>query len=397
MITRKNLLQLTWDRFEPDERTRHVISRIHAVGRLFKTKHYADPDELFFTFEDLPMMGKEYWFLYFLVPGGKQQTVLTFGRADDPVRVNRTSVDKASESGPDSNRFTNDGGRPAEAGGFPQSLPCAAVCWMHDKRKKVLIDSYAQVTLERARGKKAGAGEGNARAEGPEINRLVASSGPKHRVVVEGKYPYYDVRLVDDGKTIFSARAHPPKKGMPYEIVNLLRTPLVTRFGAVMVNYYFEFEGRMNGKPLAGKAYLQKVVAVMPLAPWNWVRLEFAGGATFDFFTAKPLGNGKQEIHFACNDFLEINGRKIKTGKLTLSSWMAGEKRRWLLTGKDFYLSMESFALQPFVMKQKMTFRYDEYLVVARDFVMKAEGKTYYLQDLGAASGIVEEASGYLI
>lgn len=370
MKTRKNMFRRAWDRFEPSDKARQVISRIRAIGRLFKTRHYADPDKLFFTFEDLPMMGKEYWFLYFLVPGGKKQTVLTFGRAEDPVMVNQTSVDKAMERG----------GWNAQ----PDSLHCAAVCWMHDEKKKVLIDSHAQVRLER---------EG----EGRKVNRLTASSGPQHRVIVEGKYPEYEIRLVDDGKTIFSAHAHPPKKGMPYEIVNLLRTPLVSQFGAVMANYYFEFEGKMNGRALAGKAYLQKVVAVMPLAPWNWVRLEFAGGAAFDFFAAKPLGNGKRELHFACNDFLEIRGRKIKTGKLTLSSWLTGGKRRWLLTGKDFFLSMESFAMQPFVMKQKMTFRYDEYLVVVRDFAMKAEGKTYTLDKLGAGSGIVEEASGYLM
>lgn len=380
MKARKNLFRRAWDQFEPSDKARRIISRIRAIGRLFKTRHYADPDKLFFTFEDLPVMGKEYWFLYFMVPGGKKQAVLTFGRAEDGVRVNRTALSKAQEGGGRS----REGGQPAETGGHTYSLPCAAVCWMHDKEKKVLIDSHAQVRLER---------EG----EGHKVNRLTASSGPKHQVVVEGRYPHYDVRLVDGGKTIFSARAHPPKKGMPYEIVNLLRTPLVSQFGAVMVNYYFEFEGRMNSKPLAGKAYLQKVVAVMPLAPWNWVRLEFAGGATFDFFTAKPLGDGRREIHFACNDFLEINGRKIKTGQLTLSSWLTGGKRRWLLTGHDFYLSMESFAMQPFVLRQKMTFRYDEYLVVVRDFAMKAEGKTYTLQSLGAASGIVEEASGYLV
>lgn len=395
MITRKNLLQLAWDRFEPTDKTRQVISRIRAVGRLFKTKHYADPDELFFTFEDLPMMGKEYWFLYFLVPGTKQQTVLTFGRAEEPVKVNKTDVANAAGCAAGS-MGAKAAGRFGKGGSPSVSLPCAAVCWMHDKKKKVLIDSHAQVTLERAGGEGASRG-GNARAKGSGINRLTASSGPEHMVSVEGKYPNYHVSLVDDGKTIFTARAHPPKKGMPYEIVNLLRTPLVSRFGAVMVNYYFEFEGKMNGKPLAGKAYLQKVVAVMPLAPWNWVRLEFAGGATFDFFAAKPLGSGRKEIHFASNDYLEIRGRKYKTGKLSLSSWLSGDKRRWLLSGKDFYLSMESFALQPFVMKQKMTFRYDEYLVLVRDFAMKAEGRTYTLADLGAASGIVEEASGYLI
>ena len=367
------MLTRAWDRLGYDDKTRQTVSRIRSVLRLFKAKKYAAPDDLFFTFEDLPVMGKEYWFLYFLVPGKKRQTILTFGRAESGVRVNKTAVNQAAEN--------------KSGGTHHDSLPCAAVCWLYDKKKKVLIDSQAVVSLRRA-----GAGK-----TGKAGNRLEATSGPDHRVIVEGKYPDYDVRLIDDGKTIFSAHAHPPKKGLPFEIVNLLQTPLMSRFGAVMANYYFEFDGTMNGKALAGKAYLQKVVAVMPLAPWNWVRLEFAKGATFDFFTAKPLGNGKNEIHFACNDFLEIEGKKIKVGNLKLTSWMTGEKRRWLLTGKDFYLSMESFSMQPFVMKQKMTFRYDEYLVVARDFAMKSGGKTYCLDDLGAASGIVEEASGYLL
>ncbi len=341
-------------------------ARFDSVHRLFHTKKYSHPDDLFFSYENLPIMGKEYWFLHFSVPGTKMQSVLTFGRAEGDVTVNRTPVKKHAGS------YSLPG----------NAIKCAAVCWQYGRKKQVVIDSHANVVLDCS----------------DEKSRLCAASGPKNKVCVEGKYPNYRVLLRKAGKAIFTAKVFSPKKGKPFEIINILRSPIARGFGAVMVNYYFEFDGVMEGKRVNGKAYLQKVVAVLPLAPWNWVRVQFANGAAGDFFMGKPLGNSGSEIHFACNDYLELNGERIRPeGHLSLESWFDGENRKWLLSGKNFYLAMETYALQPFVMRQKTVFRYDEYLVCVTDFRMKAGGKTYSLSDLGAASGIVEDASGYLI
>lgn len=345
-----------------------IRSRAESVAKLFQQRNYPDADELFFSFEDLPMMGKEYWFLHFCVPGSKQQAVLTFGRAEGDVQVNRKAVKANGQK-----RIVP---LPGDA------IKCAAVCWMYSDRKKVVLDSHADVKIGGTGGNK----------------RLCATSGKSNEVCIEGDYPHYRVQLVKGGKKIFSAKVCQPKKGIPFEIVQMLRSPFAKGFGAVMVNYYFDFSGTMDGRKVCGKAYLQKVVAAMPLAPWNWVRISFSGGAGFDFFAAKPFGNTPAEIHFACNDYLEINGKRIRPpSELKLESWFDGEGRKWLLSGKDFYLAMESYSVQPFVMRQKTVFRYDEYLVKVTDFAMKAGGRTYRLSGLGEGSGMVEDASGYLI
>lgn len=341
------------------EKSVQISKRAAQLRRLFQRKKYSHPDDFFFSFEDLPMFGKEYWFLYFCVPGSKRQTIFTFGRADVAVKVNKTSV---------------------AVGGGEDQKTCASVCWQFDDKKTVAIDSLSSVGISRMR----------------SGNCLTAKSkGGVAKIC--GKYPNFTASLSKVGKEIFSAKVRAPKKGTPYELIELFRSPVTGDLGAVMVNYYFKFDGKIGSERVSGDAYLQKVVAVIPLTPWNWVRVLFKGGAAMDFFAAKPLGEQPAEIHFACNDYLEIGGKRLRPKGLRLQSWLSGEKRKWLLTGKKFFMSMETYAIQPFRMKQKTTFSYDEFFVRVTDFAYTENGKTYTLSDLGEGSGIVEDAYGYLI
>ena len=340
------------------KKTGEINNKLTEFYRLFKSRNYPTPDELFFEIEDLPSFGKEYWFLHFCAPPFQEQVILTLGRSVDPVRVNETAVPEGAEQ---------------------EGVVCAAVCWLYSsKKKQVLFDSTARVRLEK----------------GSKANLLEAEKGDS-RIAISGKYPKFSVELVRGGKKVFSAKAFPPKHGLPFELVHLMKTPLAPRFGAAMINYYFDFEGVLEGKKLSGKAYLQKVVAVLPLAPWNWVRLHFAKGVALDFFAGKPLGE-KSKLHFACNDYVEIGGKRVKLRDLKLSSYLSGEKRIWILSGKNLFAVMESYSLQPFIMKQKTTFRYDEYLVKVTSFALREGGREYTLADLGEGVGLVEDASGYL-
>jgi len=339
-----------------------LCKKLTEFSRLFKTKSYHSPDELFFAIEDLPAMGKEYWFLYFCTPTHDSQVVLTLGRSTGPVRVNDTSLEVQAA------------GRECK-----HRVPCAAVCWMYNGEKKVLFDSFAEVELSAS---KTG-------------NMLLAQNG-ENKMIVSGKYPHFNVELLSGEKELFRAKIFPPKTGLPYEMIHLLETKLVPRFGATMINYYFEFEGKVSGRPLSGKAYLQKVVAVLPLAPWNWVRVHFASGAAIDFFTGKPLGN-QSDMRVASKAYFEVEGRQIPLNGIKLQTFMEGDCRRWVMTGEGLYLSLQTYSMQPFVMKNKMEFRYDEFLVRATDLCLVADGKTYTLKEVGEGRGIAEDASGYLI
>ena len=340
------------------EKSGRMSSKYAEFSRLFKSRKYATPDELFFEIEDLPSMGKEYWFLHFCSPPHDEQVIFTFGRSVDPVRVNATSVPEADAQ---------------------KGVECAAVCWLYSRGKKeIIFDTTASVSLEKG-----------------ARNSIIAEKG-ESKISITGKYPHFDISLSKGGKRIFYAHASHPHKGHPYEMVNILSTPLAPRFGTVMINYYFDFEGELEGRRMAGSAYLQKVVAAMPLAPWNWVRLEFKNGDEFDFFTGKPLGD-KADFHVASNAYVEMDGVRTKLRGLKLESWLEGEKRVWSLTGKNFFCALESYSMQPFVMRQKTVFQYDEFLVRVKAFALKLGGKEYTLSDFGGGVGIAEDARGYLI
>jgi len=355
----RNLPKLRYLRLAPGMKKKagELSNKLSEFYRLFKSRKYPTPDDLFFEIEDLPTMGKEYWFLHFCSPPKDEQVIFTFGRSVDPVRVNEASVPESDER---------------------QGVVCAAVCWLHScGKKEVIFDTTTNVRLKKG-----------------ERNSIIAEKGGS-KISITGKYPHFDISLVKGGRRIFYAHASHPCKGHPYEMVNILSNPLAPRLGTVMINYYFEFEGVLHGKPMKGKAYLQKVVAAMPLAPWNWVRLEFGNGDSLDFFTGKPLGD-KAGWHFASNAYIEIDGRRTKLRGLKLNTWLDGEKRVWSLSSKSLVAVLESYSVQPFIMRQKTVFQYDEYLVRAKAFALRLAGKEYTLSDMGGGVGIAEDASGYL-
>lgn len=345
-----------------------LTERMRSMKRLLEGKEYPHPDSFFFAIEDLPYMGKEYWFLHFVVPGSDGQVIITAGRSQEPVKVNKTSVKDIAP------KMAKDAGA--------KIVDCAAVCWMHSDKKEVFIDSGGQVGL---------VNDG--------FTRRIFFRKAGNEMSMSGSYPVFDIVLKKRGKEVFYAKAMPKRQGLPWEMPpRLISNPILKGYDALLVNYYFDFTGRMKGKPVKGRAYLQKVVAAIPLAPWNWVRLEFAKGATLDYFAGKPLGEKVgPKVRFPCNDFVEIDGRRIKMSDLALQSFLEGETRRWVLSGKNLFVSMESYSLQPFSMKQNTVFQYDEYLVRVKDFVLRDGKKTYTLKDLGPASGIIEDAYGYLL
>lgn len=344
-----------------------LVSRMKFVQNLFKRKDYANQDDFFFTIEDLPYLGKEYWFMHFVVPGSDEQVVITAGRSQEAVQVNRSKVreNAGSISGAES----------------PGIADCAAVCWMYSGKKEVFIDSSGVVGL-----KKTNTG-----------HRLFFRKG-RNEMSIKGAYPDFDIELRSGNKPVFSVKASAKKVGDAWEMHRLLENPVVKGVGAVIVNYFFDFDGEIRGKRVRGKAYLQKVVATVPFAPWNWVRIEFKGGDAFDYFAGKPLGvDFGPMVHFLCNNYLELGGERHKINGMKLESFIEGENRRWVLSGEGIFLSMESYSLQPFSMKQKTRFQYDEYLVRVTDFYCRVGDRAYTLKDMGPGSGIIEDAYGYLI
>ncbi|MFZ2454894.1 MAG: hypothetical protein WAX07_00225 [Candidatus Altiarchaeia archaeon] len=351
----------SWDRSAAP-----LFERMRSMQKLLKKKDYPHPDDFFFSIEDLPYMGKEYWFLYFVVPGEDMQVVITTGRSQGPVQVNRSRVKK------DAGMLSDEGTKTAD---------CAAVCWMYSDRKEMLIDSAVVVGVSEESGR----------------HRMSFRKG-RNEMVMEGAYPRFDISLKKNGHAVFSVRATAQKKGTPWEMPpRLLDNPFVKGFGAVLVNYFFDYEGMMHDCSVKGKAYLQKVVATVPFTPWNWIRVQFKTGCVLDYFTVSPLGEFSTNRVISDAGYFEFDGKRFELRGYKLTGYMDGETKRWLLSGKDLYLSMESYSLTPFKMKHRTEFQYDEYLVRVKDFALRIGNRTYTLGDLGAGSGIVEDAQGYFV
>jgi hypothetical protein len=347
-------------------KTDFLKHRIDAFLRMFKNKSYEEPDDLFFAIEDLPLTGKEYWFMHFCVPDRKDQVVLTFGRALDEVSVNKTNVDPKTKKAKDE---------------LIEGIPCAAVCWAYSEKagKDVVIDSKVKVNLHGGGG-----------------NKLLHAKDGNSYASISGKYPNYHVSFGKGKKTIFEASISKPTTQLPYEIVEILKPKFASGLGAIMVNYYFDFEGRLHGKKIKGSAYLQKVVAALPLTPWNWVRIEFEDGSAIDFFAGKPFGEN-QTFYMTPNQlFFEHHSKRNYYKDVRFKKFFDGEQMRFLLFSDQFYLVLKSYALQPFIMKSKTTFSYDEYLVEVMDFGAIVDGELIDTQIVGKGSGIVEDAKGYL-
>ncbi len=337
-----------------------LISRMRSLYSRLRKKGCQNPEEFFFSIEDLPYFGKEYWFLHFTVPGQDEQVVITAGRSQGQVVVNKSKV----EAGKNNSR----------------DVDCAAVCWLYSGKKEVLIDSAGKAGIKHLE----------------NGHKLIFSKG-ENKVRIEGKYPCFNISLRKGKETIFKAKAFARKEGKPWEMPKILENPVQGGFGAMMVNYFFEFEGKMHGKKLKGTAYLQKVVSTMPLGPWNWVRMQFEKGGAVDFFTAKPLGDFGPKVQLWANGFAEIKGKRANLGRLRLTGNVEGGKRTWILSGKGIMLVMEAYCLQRFFMKQRTQFEYDEYLARVKKLSLRIGKKTYTLKELGKGSGIVEDAYGYLL
>ncbi|MFH1750111.1 MAG: hypothetical protein ABH863_00360, partial [Candidatus Micrarchaeota archaeon] len=206
---------------------------------------YFAADEFFFDFAALPPLGKEYWFLHFTDPKTKTQMVATFGRAQSEMDINRLRIK----------------GRVDELG-----MECAAVIWVFDSKKKVLLNSRQHIRLEKG-----------------SVQNSLGFSSKEAEFDFHGKYPKYELDY-RRGKHQIHLKLTKSPKGKPFEILNSF-SPTI---GMGLANLYFDFEGTLLGRPISGKCYVQKVILTSPFIPWNWGRFYFKDGGIFEFFTVYP-------------------------------------------------------------------------------------------------------------
>ena len=322
----KNLTER--EKHNAESRISAIRERFDSVSNLFRTKNFRGVNDFFFARENLPLGGKEYWFLYFVSIHDDRQLILTFGRSESGASVNGKRVPKGK---------------------------VAAVGWFFSEGKKeVFLDGSASLGHKRG---------------------ILKSD----KFSFSGKYPDYVFR---SGKTRLKLSrlnlgAHPS-----FEVVR----EFLGGAGLGFVNLFLDAGGEMDGKKFDGICYAQKVVAAVPFLPWNWARIVFKDKSGFDIFSSR-IGIGKEGYEFW--SMARTWDSKGKSKKIENSRIEKMNDGRWLAKGKGFRAVLKPYAFQPFVLSQIGEFHYDEYMAKCEEAVLNGKTRRNGIGILEDAYGIM--------
>lgn len=335
-----------------------INSKYNSILSLKKPKQsheYIDP--MFFSFENLPPFGKEYWFMKFVPEqenesgDEKRQLLLMFGRCTEDIEINKKYVKAENISG--------------KRSGFMSS-------WFFDKEKNLVVDDKCLISFLR----------GEITAE--EKDTVIKFTG---------KYPHYNLKLLKRNKEICSLEIREPKNSKsPYKFSSFFKFFA----GFALINLYFDFSGKLNGKSFNGKCYMQKVILIGPFVPWYWGRIVFANGSVLKYYMPRIEVFGISyklisDLYFYDSQTQKsygFEGLKVKKIGTKLPQYIITDNKN------KFYASIETYSSHEFLFKKIGRFKYIEYLGRVRSICIDGCDIT---DKLGGGIGLIEEAKGYVL
>ncbi|MEA3342699.1 MAG: hypothetical protein U9Q92_00900, partial [archaeon] len=342
------------------EKTEKIRYKYKTIEKLFKIKGRIKSqalDNMFFEFEELPIFGKEYWFMKFTSTDTetKKQLLIMFGRPEGKMKVNNSYVKNEKLD--------------------HNTLKGAIVCWFYDEEAENICDSVCNITISE--------------------NQLISKSGDI-KCIFSGNYPDYELKLTKRGDSICRLKIFEPDDNSPkYEISKNFKS----LFGIECINSYLNFKGSLNSEDFEGKCFVQKVIVVGPLVPWRWGRIIFKNGSILYFFLPQLQAFGfKYDISSELMFYDSDSDRIYKINDLEVSEY--GKKEtRWVISSKknNMIVIAKSYSMKPITLESMGNLTYLEYLAEITDFYIETEDKVISLKDLGSGIGLIENAYGYVI
>jgi len=325
---------------------------------LLKTESKRGIDDLLFSFEDLPLFGKEYWFMKFTSDdGSRRQFFLMFGRSAGDIEVNGRYVENSM--------IIND-----KTEGY-------CVSWAYDGMKRNLTDDPGTIEVKDGR---------------------VSCSSKDMTADFHGSFPKYMLDISNNGEKVCCLEiSEPEDNNYNSELSEFFRG----LFGYRFANLYFDFKGVLFDKEFSGKCYAQKVIVVGPLIPWKWSRIIFKNGSVLTYYIPNiEIVGVEYEIHNSM-EFYDAEARKLhrfKKAKVHEYPSKKGDKR-WVLTAEDgkVFMVTKSYCKESFSFTNNFNFRYIENLVDVVDFQIEIDGEVVTLKETGSGLGMVEDTSGFVI
>ncbi|MDW7731550.1 MAG: hypothetical protein SCH66_03855 [Methanolobus sp.] len=350
----------------PETEKKAFISSIERIKEskgkverlLLKKETNKGIDDLLFSFENLPLFGKEYWFMKFTSNDGSRcQFFIMFGRSTGDIAVNGRYVE---------NSRIVDG----RTEGY-------CVCWAYDEVPRKITEDLC--TIEVKAGK-------------------VTCSTKEIQVNFHGCFPEYTLEISGDGKNVCTLDIEEPADD---KFNTELTENFKGLFGYRVANLYFDFKGMLFDNDFSGKCYVQKVIVVGPLLPWKWSRIVFRNGSILTYYIPNIEIVG---LEYEIRNFMSFYDAETKEmyyfKKAKVHEYPSGKgDKRWLITAEDdrVFVVMKSYYKESFKFSNSFNFRYIENLVDVMDLKIETDDKVITLEETGSGLGMVEDTSGFVI
>lgn len=315
-------------------------------------------DDLLFSFEDLPLFGKEYWFMKFTSnDGSRSQFFLMFGRSAGDIEVNGKYVENS--------RIIDN-----RTEGY-------CISWVYDEMQRKITDHLGTIEVN----------DSKVTCCTEDIQANFYGSFPKYTLEIangEKKICYLDIKEPVDNN--YSSELSENFKGL---------------FGYRLANLYFDFKGKLFEKDFCGKCYVQKVIVIGPFIPWKWSRIVFRNGSILTYYIPNIELVGLEYNIYNSMEFYDADKKILHRFKRSKVQEYPSEKsdKRWVITAEDdrVFVVTKSYCKEEFDFTHNFNFRYIENLVEVVDLKIETDDKTITLQETGSGLGMVEDTSGFVI
>lgn len=315
-------------------------------------------DEILLSFEDLPLFGKEYWFMKFTAnDGSRRQLFLMFGRSAGDIEVNGRYVETS--------RIIDN-----RTDGY-------CVSWAYDEVRRKITDHFGVIEVE----------DGKVRCSTGDI-----------QANFQGSFPDYRLDISCEGKSICSLDIKEPEDS---SYNTELTENFKGLFGYRLANLYFDFGGTLFERYFSGKCYVQKVIVVGPLLPWKWSRIVFRNGSILTYYIPNIEIVGLEYEIRNFMSFYDADTKKMhnfKKAKVHEYPSQKGDKR-WVISSEDnrVFVVTKSYCKESFNFTNNFNFSYIENLVDVVDMRIETDDKVITLEETGSGLGMVEDTSGFVI
>ncbi|WP_407355506.1 hypothetical protein [Methanolobus sp. WCC5] len=307
---------------------------------------------------DLPIFGKEYWFMKFTSnDGSRRQFFYMFGRSAGDIAVNGRYVEGS--------RIVDD------------SIEGYCVSWAYDEIYRKITDDLGMIEVK---------------------DNKVAWSNKVIQASFHGSFPEYKLEISDCDRKVCSLDIHEPEEdGYNTELMENFKG----LFGYRVANLYFDFNGELFGKDFSGKCYVQKVIVIGPLLPWKWSRIIFTNGSVLTYYTSNIGVIGLEYEIRNFMSFYDATTKQMHNFKKAMVHEYPSEKgdKRWVITTEDFrvFVVTKSYCRESFSFTKNFNFSYIENLVDVVDLRIETEDRIITLEETGSGLGMVEDTSGFVI